>query len=161
MMVYSYIIINERFSYFELHRFGKLNKYLIHKFKKFSLYNLFIQVVITLTYICVFIIMKVKIDFSVILNYAINLFVIFEIIYIFCLSNLFSKKTSKINYVLLFIFYFMFLLYVINGANGVLSFNIFSSYFKNRDIFTTIFNYLLWMFIAIIFLYNKKDKVEI
>lgn len=161
LMLYFYIIFSFNFKTIDIYRFNTINKFLFFKMKEFSTYNFFIQIVTTILYLLIFFIKGVVIKFDVILYYVLNLYCIFQILYLLCLALIFSKNSTRNYYFIFFIFYFMFVLCFIDSSNTVLTFNIFLYYFRTGSLSNIIMNYSIWILSTLIFINIKKEKIEL
>lgn len=161
LIVYFYIIFSFNFRNNDIYRFNTINKFLFFKMKEFSIYNFFIQIITTFLYLLIFFIKGVVIKIDVILHYVLNLYCIFQILYLLCLASFFSKNQSRNYYFVFFLFYFMFLLCFLDSSNIILPFNIFLYYFRIGRLNNIIMNYSIWILGSLIFINIKKEKIEL
>jgi hypothetical protein len=145
----------------EISYFRKMEQYVIYKLGKYTLQNVILSLHILIINLVYFIIYHIKISISLLLHYTIHLFIIFEIIYLWCFSFQFLKDSLIKSYLFIFSCFIIHLFELVIQSNTIVFFNIFSCYFYNTSFWISCINYAFWSIIPLVIIFNKKDCVEL
>ena len=154
-LIYATVIMSLPFETLSAYRFKRLSGYFLYQYRKFSLYN--IVLIISIAMIHCFVVMLQGNEIWNVWWFALQQFVVYSILYCTVLSFSLLPQYKVFTYVMLFLYYGMFLLYIMNGPETSIFLNIFTGWFMAGDIISIILQYLVWLAIPVLIIYNRKD----
>lgn len=161
LLLYYYLSYKYVPSVMEIYRFGSKKIYIFSSLKKFSIINLVIILLI--------LIINLLLNFFTIgvlqiidaLYYSVNLYMIFEIIYLTIFLLKLLKKSDIFIYAFMIFILIMYIVGLYYSDNNIFIVNLFSSYFLRKSIWHIFFNYSIWILIPILYYNAFENKVEL
>jgi len=158
--IYYFVIFKHSFSVLELTRFNRIRQYFGYKTLQFSLSNILIVMGVLIINIIIFLIKGSALKPNELCGFSINLFMLYEFVYIVYLSTLLcSNRRLAFNF---FVgFYIILYLISIIGSGELFILNLFKPYIKEFAFVQSIIIYFTWFSIPLLIIYNKEDNYEL
>ena len=154
-LIYATVIMSLPFETLAAYRFKRLSGYFLYQYRKFSLYN--IVLIISIAMIHCFAVILQGNEIGNVWWFALQQFLVYSILYCTVLSFSLLPHSKVFTYATLFLYYGMFLLYLMAGPETSILLNIFTGWFMAGDIVSMVLQYLVWLAIPVLIIYNRKD----
>ncbi len=154
-LIYATVIMSLPFETLSAYRFKRLSGYILYQYRKFSLYNIVLIISIAIIHCVVVMLQGNAIDH--VWWFALQQFVVYSILYCTVLSFSLLSHSRVFTYVTLFLYYGMFLLYIMIGPETSIPLNIFTGWFMAGDIVSIVLQYIVFLAIPVLIIYNRKD----
>lgn len=154
-LIYGSVILSLPFETIEVYRFNRLTGYFLYKMRYFTVYNMVLIVSVALIHSLVVMLQGNAIGY--VWWFALQQFLVFSILYLTVLSFSLVPQYKVLAYVTLFLYFGMFLLYIMTGPEISIPLNIYTGWFMAGDILSIMLQYLVWLAIPVLIIYNRKD----
>lgn len=160
LFIFFYIFAQIKSYPYNLYRYEHIRSYRIAQFREFTLLNAILMIYIFILN-CILMIMFSENDLNLQLAYPylLNLFLIFEVAFLFSLIKVsFSQYTLR----LYFIFFGLFLLYIIaklTDGTAIAALNLVFYFLNNSFSLSSFVHYAAWMVIPICFMDRKETEL--
>lgn len=159
LVVTNIFVEKDKLIYYKLHRYNNKLLFFKEQIKKFTLNISAIIISISFLNCLLLFIIKIKFELIQVIYYALNIFFIIEIIYLFILSFSLKNKINLMRYVTLFMILLLFTFGKFN--RGITPINLFKYILYPGSIVELTIHYIIWLLADYIILDFNSKRVEI